>query len=211
MFTGLIETQAIVSSVKTKKDPNQGKVLWIQSQLALNEVCVGDSICHNGVCLSIIALQREQGMYAVQMSETSLKKTNFDIVKVGSILNVERSLRLQDRLHGHIVLGHVDETIAIQSISSSSVVQLGPATMPQFLVLHGSITLDGVSLTISRKMERNFEVSLIDHTLHHTNLKRWQVGQMVNVEYDYLVKSFLAGGKMKWQGEQVGQRKNEKE
>ena len=155
---------------------------------------VGDSIAVNGVCLTIIDISRNT--FTATVSKETLKTTNFSRCKVGQKVNLERALSFNGRLSGHIVLGHVD---GIVKIVEKRVNEKGyelffhlPKGLEQYVVLKGSVTLDGVSLTVANLYKDGFSVFLIPHSAQNTNLVGRQIGDEVNIEVDIIAK-YLEG------------------
>jgi riboflavin synthase len=188
MFTGIIEDLGTVRSCA------QGRTLrlTIGSEL-FREARLGDSICVNGVCLTIAAVKKDAAGFDV-ISETK-NASNLGGIKKGERVNLERPLKLGDKLGGHIVSGHVDRAGRIIRLNR----QLGdcflavgiPKEDSRFLVKKGSVALDGVSLTVSDIRPGEFAVRLIPHTLKNTNLQFKKNGDFLNVEYDQAGKYFL--------------------
>lgn len=187
MFTGLVHhfgtIQAVVPTTK-------GRRLTIQSQF--NDIEIGESIAIDGVCLT--ALEPKGGLFNVELSPETLSVTTFGNCMLGSAVNLERSLRVGDKLGGHFVTGHVD-TIAtvVQIEEQGEFVSVRFACCEDdpgldYLVEKGSIAVNGVSLTINTLTEVGFTVMLIPHTLEVTNLSLMKVGTPVNIEYDMLAK-----------------------
>ena len=193
MFTGIIESVGRITHACAE---GGGKRLRIGTGLAA-ELAPGQSIAVNGVCLSV-ELASARDFEVVAVHET-LSKSTLDALEPGTPVNLERAMRLQDRLDGHLVLGHVDITAPIHRLQDSRLyrVQLGKAYM-QYVIPTGSIALDGISLTIARMNESSITVSIIPYTLKHTSCSAWQSGGRVNVEFDAVgkyVARHLAGSK----------------
>lgn len=183
MFTGIIEA---VGRIKHACAEGGGKRIRICADLA-TELAPGQSIAINGVCLSV-ELAAEQEFEVVAVEET-LRKSTLDVLEPETPVNLERAMRLQDRLDGHLVLGHVDTTAPIHRLGGSRLyrVQLKKAHM-QHVIPTGSIALDGISLTIARMDELSITVSIIPYTYEHTACSAWQSGRRVNVEFDAVGK-----------------------
>ncbi len=186
MFTGLIADLGSVSSIERNAD---GATLEISTRLAA-ELAEGDSVAVNGVCLTTIDV-REKSFCAQAMAET-LRRSSLEALQVGSPVNLELALRADGRLGGHIVQGHVDGTAAIEDVREDGFARVldieAPAELMRYLVEKGSVTVDGVSLTVSQICDGGFSVSLIPETLTRTNLGGAQVGDRVNLEVDILAK-----------------------
>jgi len=186
MFTGLI---AEVGSVTALEPGDAGATLKIQASLAV-ELREGDSIAVNGVCLTVTGVG-EQSFQAQAMHET-LQRSSLGALQAGSPVNLELPLRAEDRLGGHVVQGHVDGTVTVSEIREEGfarvlTIEVDPA-LARFLVEKGSVSLDGVSLTVSVLHEHAFAVALIPETLERTNLGQVARGDQLNLEVDILAK-----------------------
>ena len=186
MFTGLIADLGEITGVEHSAD---GVVLTVTSALA-GELSEGDSIAVNGVCLTATAVA-ERRFSAEVMNET-LRLSSLAGAGAGSPVNLELALRASDRLGGHVVQGHVDgigRIVAIVPDGFSRQVEIeAPEHVLRYIVHKGSITVDGISLTVSSLGDRSFTVSLIPETLERTNLGEAEVGTVVNLEVDVLAK-----------------------
>ena len=187
MFTGIVERTGRVRSVRRS---GKAATVFFDVGRISSELRVGDSAAINGVCLTIEAKRGSQ--VKVQVVEETLKKTNLGDLNVGDRVNVELPLRASDRLGGHIVLGHVDAVGKISSIrqlKKSWVVRIEiPRRFMRYLVLTGSVAIDGVSLTVAQLDGSAIEVALIPQTMARTNFKDKKVGDAVNLEFDVLGK-----------------------
>lgn len=188
MFSGIVETIAPVRSIEKSADSIQ---LGINlSSEFMKDIRHGDSIAVNGVCLTV-AQQDDQGFIADCMQET-LDRTNLGLLHIGDHVNIERALSVTSRLNGHIVQGHVDTTTTLVEITPGqrwSVYRFAlPAHIGAYVVEKGSITINGVSLTISAVNDAYFEVSLIPVTLKETILGKLKPGSIVNIEVDIIAK-----------------------
>jgi riboflavin synthase len=186
MFTGLIADLGEVSAIDSD---GEGATLQIGTRLA-GELGEGDSIAVNGVCLT--ATEVREGSFAAQAMRETLERSALGGLEVGARVNLELALRAADRLGGHVVQGHVDGTGAVGEIREegfSRVLRIeSEQDLGRYLVEKGSITVNGVSLTVSALTDDGFEVSLIPETLERTNLGAVQVGDRVNLEADILAK-----------------------
>ncbi len=187
MFTGIVEETGKVLSVKSKGD---GKIFTVSAKRVLEDLNVEDSIAIEGVCQTVFELS-ENSFTVFAMSET-LKKTTLKNLKTGDIVNLERALTLSTRLGGHLVQGHVDcvgkvENIVKRAQTYLMDIRISP-DFEVFAVLHGSIAVNGVSLTITRKSGTLITVSLIPYTLENTSLKSLRRGSQVNIETDIVGK-----------------------
>lgn len=187
MFTGIVEEQGRVLSITPLAD---AAVIEVGGDVVLDDVKPGDSIAVNGVCLTVVDL-RPASFTADVMNET-LVRSSLGALEPGSAVNLERAARLDSRLGGHLVQGHVDGTgtiVAIDPTAHWTVVQISlPDDLNRYVVEKGSITVDGVSLTIVAVDERSFTVSLIPTTLAETTLGAKRVGDAVNLEVDAIAK-----------------------
>lgn len=186
MFTGIIE-----STGKIEKIDREGKniKLTLSSNLS-SELRVDESLSHNGVCLTVTDCNKN--FYSVTIIDESLKKTNFSTVKVGSQINLERSLKIDGRLDGHIVQGHVDDIAkCIKKIDQENSWLFTFEFSEKFsdlIIEKGSICINGVSLTCFDTSKNNFTVAIIPHTYDNTNFKLLNEGDSVNLEFDILGK-----------------------
>jgi len=186
MFTGIIETLGIVKEIK--KD--HGNVHITVSSAINHELKIDQSVAHNGVCLTVVAINNDE--YTVTAIRETIEKTNLGDWQVGDLLNLERAMKLGDRLDGHIVQGHVDQTGICKSIEEANGSwyftfeydrQLNNITIEK-----GSITVNGVSLTVVNSKENEFSVAIIPYTYEHTNFKSFKIGTKINLEFDVVGK-----------------------
>jgi riboflavin synthase len=188
MFTGIVEEQGRVRSVT----PNEGGArLVIEARAVLDDAEIGASISVNGCCLTVTAF--DDCSFAADAVIETLARTNLGDLTAGDPVNLERPLRLADRLGGHLVQGHVDATgvvrdRAVQPDGSTMVTIEAPDAVLRYIVRKGSITVDGVSLTVARGDDDAFAVALIPHTLAVTTLGDRTVGTRVNLEVDLVAK-----------------------
>ncbi|MDP2877938.1 MAG: riboflavin synthase [Sulfuricella sp.] len=186
MFTGIIEA---VGQIKRVEQRDKGVRLTIASErLDFSDVAVGDSIAANGVCLTVIALAGSA--YTVDVSQESLSCT-VGLGEPGEV-NLEKAMRLSDRLGGHLVSGHVDgvgEVVKFEPVGESHLLQIrAPRDLSRFIAPKGSITVNGVSLTVNEVRDATFTINLIPHTVEVTTLKYLQPGSRVNLEVDMLAR-----------------------
>ena len=187
MFTGIIQEKAKVKNIKK----SSGKTVFeIESKKAIENLEIGSSIACNGVCLTVVNLNNN--IFEVEAIPETLKLTNLGDLKIGGFLNLEPSLRLQDELSGHIVLGHVDGMGKVSSIQleGDSILMTieHPNDLGKYIAHKGSITIDGISLTIAKVTDKDFSVALIPHTLEVTTLSDRKIGDMVNLEIDVVAR-----------------------
>ena len=187
MFTGIVEELGEVTAWEQLPDAAR---ITVQGPLVTSDTKHGDSIAVNGVCLTVVV--SEGGAFTADVMQESLDRSSLGALTVGSRVNLERAMRLQDRLGGHLVQGHVDGTGDIVSKNPSAhwtVVRVTlPTELDRYVVEKGSITVDGISLTVSATETGWFEVSLIPTTLELTNLGRKGPGEPVNLEVDITAK-----------------------
>ncbi len=188
MFTGLIEE---LGQVKCIEVFNDALCLHIQATEILKDLKSGDSIAVNGCCLT--ATNCFAIYFTCFITQETLRRTHFKTLQVGDYVNLERALRLQDRLGGHLVQGHVDDIgtiIAKQELENDSwlvSIEVSEHLLP-YIVLKGSITIDGISLTIAHLQHRSFSLAIIPHTAKNTTLILKKIGDLVNVETDLIAK-----------------------
>ena len=185
MFTGIIENMAEVVDVKTNK--NNLDILF--KSVLLPELKIDQSISHNGVCLTVADITKET--YLVNVVKETIDKSNFSSLKVGDMVNIERSMMINDRLDGHIVQGHVDqiaECISIDENGGSYIMTFTYEKSNNVTVEKGSICVNGISLTVCNSQENSFSVAIIPYTWENTNLKKIKIGDTVNLEFDIVGK-----------------------
>lgn len=185
MFTGLVETLGSVTAVK-----NTGNGIRLSLKpLSDFELKIGDSVSVNGVCLTVTT---HNGDISFDMSPETMQSTNLGRLKVSDRVNLERALRLSDRLGGHIVTGHVDSAGTIISRKTVGEYTLytfeSPPEVLKYVVKKGSIAVDGISLTVNDLDNKSFSVAIIPHTLRATNLGEKNIGDSVNLEVDIIGK-----------------------
>lgn len=187
MFTGIVEELGTIRSIQIKP---QGATFEIQATAVLSDAKIGDSISVEGACLTMRFLTSET--FIVDVSAETLRRTTLGERKVGEQVNLERSLRLSDRLGGHLVLGHVDEVATIRSWKDEGDASVMQVTMSRttkpYIAYKGSITIDGVSLTVSNLLADAFEVTLIPHTKDVTTFGTKRHGAKVNLEVDIVAR-----------------------
>ena len=191
MFSGIIENMATVVAVKRDKENID---LTLECPFA-GELSIDQSVAHNGVCLTVVAL--EGNTYTVTAMQETLDRSNLGLLKEGDKVNVERSMMLNGRLDGHIVQGHVDQTatcINKRDADGSTYytfeyrLDREMARKGYFTVDKGSVTVNGVSLTVCEPTDNTFTVAIIPYTHDHTNFCNIEVGTVVNIEFDILGK-----------------------
>ena len=184
MFTGIIEC---VSSVE-KIEKDKGNLNISLKSPITKELKIDQSLCHNGVCLTVVEINDD--VYTVTVVAESLSRTNLGKVKPGDIINIERSMSVNSRFDGHIVQGHVDEVaICIEAIETDgSWRYVFEHSQQNITVEKGSITINGVSLTVVDSSSDSFSVAIIPYTFENTNFKHITSGSTVNLEFDILGK-----------------------
>ena len=186
MFTGIIETLGIVKKIKKEKD---NLSITVTSSIA-HELKIDQSVAHNGVCLTVVAINEDN--YTVTAIGETLEKTNIADWKVKDSINLERAMKLGDRLDGHIVQGHVDQI----GICKNSKEVNGSwyytfeydADLNNMTIEKGSITINGISLTVVNSLKNEFSVAIIPYTYEHTNFKNIAIGTKINLEFDVVGK-----------------------
>jgi len=188
MFTGIIEN--IGKIVALNKDQSNLNIT-IKSSLT-SQLKIDQSLAHNGVCLTVVDLDFNKNQYIVTAIEETLNKSNFKNLTVNDKINLERAMKLGDRLDGHIVQGHVDETgkcIAIQNKNGSWLFTFQYDTSKKNITIEkGSITVNGVSLTVVNSLKNQFSVAIIPYTYEHTNFRKLKINDTVNLEFDVIGK-----------------------
>ena len=186
MFTGIIETLGKVTHLVTEKDNLH---ITIESEIT-HELKIDQSVAHNGVCLTVVAIDNNQ--YTVTAIKETLDKTNIGNLIVDSTVNLERAMKLGERLDGHIVQGHVDQTATCIDVKETEgswlfTFEYDPK-LNNVTIEKGSITVNGVSLTVVNSQKNSFSVAIIPYTFEHTNFKTFKVGTEVNLEFDVIGK-----------------------
>ena len=191
MFSGIIEESATVVAIRHDRE----NIDITLSCSFTSELSIDQSVAHNGVCLTVVSIDGNQ--YVVTAMKETLLRSNLGLLKVGDKVNVERSMKMNGRLDGHIVQGHVDLTarcIAMDDADGSTYFTFqydydrDMALAGYFTVDKGSVTVNGVSLTVCRPTRDTFQVAIIPYTMEHTNFQDIRVGSVVNLEFDILGK-----------------------
>ena len=191
MFSGIVEGMARVVAIEKE----QTNLHFTLSCDFADELKIDQSIAHNGVCLTVVRL--DKGTYTVTAMDETLRRSNLGLLQVGDEVNVERSMIMNGRLDGHIVQGHVDETaecIAVEDADGSHLytfrypLDKAMASRGYFTVDKGSVTVNGVSLTVCNPTDDTFQVAIIPYTFDNTNFHSIRVGTIVNIEFDILGK-----------------------
>ncbi|WP_396192159.1 riboflavin synthase [Flavobacterium sp.] len=186
MFTGIIETLGIIKDLK-----KEGENLHITINSSItNELKIDQSVAHNGVCLTVVAIENDN--YTVTAIKETIDKTNLGEWKLDDVVNLERAMKLGDRLDGHIVQGHVDQTGICKAIEEANGSWYFTfeynKDLNNLTIEKGSITVNGVSLTVVNSKTNEFSVAIIPYTYEHTNFKTFEVGTKINLEFDVIGK-----------------------
>lgn len=186
MFSGIVEAQGVIKEIINE---GSNKHFMIESDLA-KHAYIDQSIAHNGVCLTVVKI--EGNVYTVTAIEETLMKSNFNDLKAGDVINLERAIMAHQRMDGHFVQGHVDSTATCKKIElKDGSWNFHFSTSPQFdnlLVEKGSVCINGVSLTLVDAKASDFSVSIIPYTYENTNFSKIKVNDTVNVEFDIMGK-----------------------
>lgn len=191
MFSGIIEEAAVVTALQKE---NENLHITMQCSFT-NELKIDQSVSHNGVCLTVVAIDGDQ--YTVTAIKETLERSNLGNLKVGSKVNLERSMIMNGRLDGHIVQGHVDQTAVcteVRNADGSYYFHFEYESTPDMrkrgylTVDKGSVTVNGVSLTVCTPTDNSFEVAIIPYTFEHTNFCQIEAGTVVNLEFDIIGK-----------------------
>ena len=186
MFTGIIETLGTVQNIQKENDNLH---ITLSSSIT-KELKIDQSVSHNGICLTVVNIKDDS--YTVTAIKETIDKTNLGDWKVGEVVNLERAMKLGDRLDGHIVQGHVDQTGICKKIEDANgsiyFTFEYDKTQNNITIEKGSITVNGVSLTVVNSKENEFSVAIIPYTLEHTNFKNFAVGTNINLEFDVVGK-----------------------
>jgi len=187
MFTGIIEGFGTIREIRPEA---QGKRMTVDADFFLEQTKIGDSICVSGACLTVVMIDDKR--FSVDVSPETLAKTTFKSAKIGDRVNLERALRLSDRIDGHLVSGHIDgvgTVTLIQNIGNAIIVSFKvPEFISHYMIQKGSVAVDGISLTINNCGHDSFDVSIIPHTARLTTIGFKKAGDLVNIETDMIGK-----------------------
>jgi len=187
MFTGIIEGLGTIAGIRYS---GQGKRLTVEADFSLDQTKIGDSISLSGACLTAVKIDGKR--FEIDVSPETLQITTFGQAKVGERLNIERALRLSDRIDGHLVSGHIDGVGTVkkrESLSNAIIVTIGvDESLTQYMIAKGSVAMDGISLTINARESDNFSVSVIPYTAKLTTIGFKNKGDRVNIETDMIGK-----------------------
>ena len=187
MFNGIVKNTGLIKKINRNK---RSMIISVLSNLKVNKTAIGSSISCNGVCLTLIS--KINRLLKFYLSQETINRSNFSKIKVGNIINLEKSLKFGDEISCHYTQGHVDtvgKILNIKVIDKSWILKIKtPYDYNKFIVEKASIHINGVSLTISKKKNKYFEITIIPHTLKLTNLKNLKKNDLVNIEFDIFVK-----------------------
>ena len=195
MFNGIIYNQGIIKSIKKNPKYVSGSlVIEIASNIKFKKSDIGESVCCDGVCLTLIRIKKKSFLF--YLSKETLKRSNFKYAKVGKHINIEKSLLHGQKISGHYVQGHIDSTAKIKNIvliDKSWIIklELENKKLYRYLIEKASIAINGISLTLSKVAKGYFEINVIPHTLKLTNLRNLKIKDIVNVELDIFGKYIL--------------------
>lgn len=188
MFTGIIEELGVITHLEQEKENLH---ITVQSSLT-NELKIDQSVAHNGVCLTVVDRNLDENTYVVTAIQETLDKTNVGAWQVNDRINLERAMKLGDRLDGHIVQGHVDQIATCTSVKESNgswyFTFEYDSSLNNITIEKGSITVNGTSLTVVNSERNSFSVAIIPYTYSHTVFQYMKVGSIVNLEFDVIGK-----------------------
>ncbi len=187
MFTGLVETIGRITAYERR---GAAAVLTVTSSLPLSEILVGDSVAVNGACLTVTS--KHEAALTFDVSPESISSSTIGSMRIGHKVNLERALKLGDRLGGHIVTGHIDcigKLTRMSDASGNHVLDFSlPTENARYLIVKGSVTINGISLTVNTVSQDGFSVNIIPHTFSNTTLEQLKIGAQVNLETDIIGK-----------------------
>lgn len=194
MFTGIIEGLGTIAEIRPS---GRGKRLLIDVDFPLDQTKIGDSIAISGVCVTVIIIAGKR--FEIDISPETIAKTTFGTAKIGDRVNLERALRLSDRIDGHLVSGHIDGigTIKDKKRTGNAIIVVidVPEFLSRYMITKGSVAVDGISLTINNRARDCFDVSIIPHTAKLTTIGLKKAGDYVNIETDMIgkyIENFIA-------------------
>ena len=191
MFNGIVYNQGLIKNIKKKTKYVKGSsVIEVTSNISFKKSDIGESVCCDGVCLTLIRIKKKSFLF--YLSKETLKRSTFKNAKVGKYINIEKSLHYGKKISGHYIQGHVDTTSIVKKIriidKSWNVVFSLEKKYKKFIIEKGSISINGVSLTVSKVKLNSFQITIIPHTLKLTNLIKLKKNDKVNVEFDMIGK-----------------------
>ena len=192
MFTGIVDHNGEI--IKITKKRNKDISIFVLTKFKPKDIKLGSSICCNGVCLTVCKIKKLKNKLELSfdVSNETINCTNFSKLKIGSKINLEKSLRMGDEISGHFVFGHVDEVsklLTIKRIKGSHQIKFSKSKkLSKYIAKKGSIAVDGVSLTINSTNSKSFSVNIVPYTWEHTNFNELKVNSLINVEVDMLAR-----------------------
>ena len=192
MFTGIIDHNGEI--IKITKKRNKDISIFVLTRFKPKDIKLGSSICCNGVCLTVCKIKKLKNKLELSfdVSNETINCTNFSKLKIGSKINLEKSLRMGDEISGHFVFGHVDgvsKLLTIKRIKGSHQLKFSKSKkLSKYIAKKGSIAVDGVSLTINSTDSKSFSVNIVPYTWEHTNFNKLKVNSLINVEVDMLAR-----------------------
>jgi len=190
MFSGIIENKGFVLKFEKQKDFR----LVLDTNLKYKDIKKGSSVCCNGICLTVISKKKKKRytQLSFDVSQETIKCSNFNVIKKGDEINIEKSLRVGDEISGHFVFGHVDDTsklISIKKVGDSHEIKLEISKkIKKFIAKKGSVSLNGISLTVNQVKNNFIVINIIPFTWLNTNLKGLKIGDRINLEVDMLAR-----------------------
>ena len=190
MFSGIIEQVGKVIKIEDHGD----RRVVIKTKFSKQDIKIGSSVCCNGVCLTVHTIKKNKDSLdlSFDVSKETLKCTNFENLYFGSLINLEKSLRVGDEISGHFVFGHVDNVTTLKSKKKSGksyILEFAlPKNIKKLVTKKGSISINGISLTVNKTTKDSFFVNIVDYTWKHTNLKNIKLNDIVNIEVDMLAR-----------------------
>ena len=190
MFSGIVEQVGKVNKIEEYGDYH----LTIRTTFLKKQLKIGSSVCCNGVCLTVHTMKQNKNSLdlSFDVSKETISCTNFEQLEIGSSINLEKSLRVGDEISGHFVFGHVDTISKLRSfkkIGKSYKLNFSmPNNIKNLVIKKGSIAINGISLTVNKTTKDSFYVNIVDYTWKHTNLKKIEVNDLVNIEVDMLAR-----------------------
>ena len=190
MFSGIVEQVGKVNKIEEYGDYH----LTIRTTFLKKQLKIGSSVCCNGVCLTVHTMKQNKNSLdlSFDVSKETISCTNFEQLEIGSSINLEKSLRVGDEISGHFVFGHVDKISKLKSlkkIGKSYKLNFSmPNNIKNLVIKKGSIAINGISLTVNKTTKDSFYVNIVDYTWNHTNLKKIEVNDLVNIEVDMLAR-----------------------
>ena len=190
MFSGIVEQVGKVNKIEERGDHH----LTIRTTFLKKQLKIGSSVCCNGVCLTVHTMKQNKNSLdlSFDVSKETISCTNFEQLEIGSSINLEKSLRVGDEISGHFVFGHVDTISKLRSlkkIGKSYKLNFSmPNNIKNLVIKKGSLAINGISLTVNKATKDSFYVNIVDYTWNHTNLKKIEVNDLVNIEVDMLAR-----------------------